>query len=426
MKRSMKLLSAMPVTTVMAGVLAIPVSAAGTNYAPVDGTTTTFDKYLLVNEGTNVPDLTFNYTISGATVTPVPAADNYLPVFAGTGTPTATATFSSSSTQITPTTNVDFDDTLYDGYQEQVTVDLSSITFAEPGVYRYYIQEVDAGIGGLTCDVDPTDPTTAPTGTDVCKRTLDVYVFDDENTAAKDLTIGGYVMYNGWVTAAPPDSTVATSAADALVSGATKSSQFVNYFDTYTITFGKEVTGNQGSKDKYFKFSLELTSPVAGTFNVDTTHADTNIPTNDATNYSGVSNVPTIAVTKDTPVTTDFYLQDGQYITIAGIPAGTKYTLSEDAEDYTSTDGITADNSTLNWDGTAGNDALTDPTSNTTGIAANIHTGFTNDKQGIIPTGVILKIAPVVGIGFVVVAGVIFFGVMSAKRKESEDLEAEA
>ena len=440
MKRSMKLLSAILVTTVMAGVLAIPVSAAGTTYTGITGPNATFDKYLLVNDDTNAPDLSFNYTVSAApTVTP---AAGQLPVYTTTDLPTVAAvTFASSDTAEATTLATNFNT-----YKKTATVDFTGVTFTEPGVYRYYIDETETAIAGVVYDIDPTTPETtdgdwATNGSGY--RTLDVYVEDNTTATAKTLKVTSFVMYDGHITGAPADSNNATSGsalttttsvqapADPqanVVTGATKTDRYVNFFDTYTITIGKEVTGNQGSKDKYFEFTLSLTSPVAGTFTVDTTNADDTVPSNNATlaAYVGKTNNAPLTVEANTAKDFKFYLQDGQYITISGIPGGTKYTLTEEKEDYTSTNGITAALSTLNWDGTTGYDALDDALSNTTGINANVHTGFTNDKQGIIPTGIILKMAPVAGIAFIVVAGVIFFGVMSVKRKEYEDSESEA
>ena len=106
------------------------------------------------------------------------------------------------------------------------------------------------------------------------------------------------------------------------------------------------------------------------------------------------------------------------------------YELTEAAEDYNSEAGIAAANSSINWDnndetGTNGYDALADATSDTTGITADVHTGFTNSKNGIIPTGVLLKATPVIVIGLVILAGAAFFVVKNVRRKVVEAGEAE-
>ncbi|WP_034450317.1 DUF7601 domain-containing protein [Butyrivibrio sp. AE2032] len=433
MKKTTKLLSAALVTTLIAGVLALPAAAAGTNYTPVSAQNTSFDKYLLVKDGEKAPAVTFTYGFAAGTA--IPATASTIQVYPGVGTPTASVSFTASDAAETTSLNAN-----YTTYKKTVDVDFSRITFTEPGVYRYIITENNNAAAGIVYDVDPTNPTTASGDR---TRTLDVYVEDDQSTTDKDhknLIVTSYVMYNGTVTSAPPSATTGTQGAALtaatpvqdpaapqanVAGGATKTNRIVNYFDSYTITFGKEVTGNQGSRDKYFDFTLTLTSPVTETAKVTFHNADGTVAAgvNDATTVSG-TNVQTIDLTANTAVVTHFYLQDGQYITVSGLAVNTEYALAEAAEDYTSTQGIVQTLSSLNWDGTDGFDALTDSVNGTI-TNANIHTGFTNDKQGIIPTGVLLKIAPVAGIAFVVVAGVIFFAVMSVKRRESEELETE-
>ena len=49
-----------------------------------------------------------------------------------------------------------------------------------------------------------------------------------------------------------------------------------------------------------------------------------------------------------------------------------------------------------------------------------IYTGFTNDRSGVIPTGVILSVAPWAIAGVVILAGVVFFAIRSRKKYEEE------
>ena len=118
----------------------------------------------------------------------------------------------------------------------------------------------------------------------------------------------------------------------------------------------------------------------------------------------------------------DFYLQDGNYVTIVGLPEGCHYTVSETDEDYTSNQKISATNSSLDWDGAAGVDALNDELDDD--LDDDKHTGFTNEKKGLSPTGVLLVATPVIIVALIAIAGVVFFSVRSAKSKAQED-EAE-
>ena len=242
----------------------------------------------------------------------------------------------------------------------------------------------------------------------------------------KAVSAGGAQSGNSAITATQAIEVNGTTTSG--VKDAKKTDRFVNFYDAFSLTFGKEVTGNQGSKDKYFKLTLSLTSPVTVDFTVDISKADASITGNSATTYSNVSNVTTITATAGTAVSTDFYLQDGQYITVKGIPAGTVYALTEVEEGYKKTATIAAELSTFsvdttNDDPTVTYEELIDNVSGTI-LNDNIYTGYTNAKDGILPTGILVKATPVIVIGVLAIAGVVFFAVRNAKNKDLDD-EAE-
>lgn len=437
-----KTLSAMLITATMAATAMVPALAAGTNYTQVAAQNATFTKYLLVDEGRKAPTLSFTYTVNTSEVTPIVNTAGNLNVYRGVGAPTiAAVVFAPSDTKL-DTTKVSG----YDTYQKTITVDFKStnIKFSEPGVYRYYIienkpEEYHEGDGGIHYDVATTDVKVSGD----CYRTLDVYVEDNTTATSttKNLVVTGYVLYDGKIEEAPADTATAQSTGTAItdtkaivagdkngaeVTDAEKVAEYYNYYESYSLTFGKEVTGNQGSRDKYFKISVKLNSPSAATYTVDLSRADAAVPSNTATDstYVGLTNPTTIQVSKTTDTTVDFYLQDGQYITINGLGVGTTYAVTETEEDYTSTAGISADISSLDYDDEhEGNDALS---ANTSGTIAhsNAYTGYTNSKNGIVPTGILISATPIIIVSVVVVAGIAFFAVRSAKRK-AEEADAE-
>ena len=452
MKGFRKRLSALLVTAAMTAAVVVPAAAAGTDYDAITPKDATFTKYLLVDQTAVAPSATFSYTVEKPE-SAIAGTSTTLPVYIGTGTPViADVAFAPSDTAETSTLL-----TNYKTYKKTITIDLDTaangVQFKEPGVYRYYIKEADSAVAGMYCDVS----TTALTTEGDLYRTLDIYVEDngtDATSGNKILKVTGYIMYDGKITAAPPSSTSATSgnainttkqievnsSATDGVSGAAKTDNYINYYTSQSITIGKTVTGNQGSRDKYFKFTLKLTSPVDSKLSVDVSNADASVPAaanlNKATKaaYAGIANPTTIDLTAATEVSTDFYLQHGQYIIVNGLPVGTTYALIEDAEDYTSTAGIAQAVSAINWDGAAGNDALSDAVTGTIAVDDNdssttgdgdIHTGFTNDKQGVIPTGVLLTMTPVIVVAVIVVAGIAFFTVRNAKRKALELADAD-
>lgn len=87
------------------------------------------------------------------------------------------------------------------------------------------------------------------------------------------------------------------------------------------------------------------------------------------------------------------------------MPIGSSYTVSEDAEDYVSTKGITGATEEESYTGEQ------------TGTMNNldVKTGFTNSKTGVIPTGILLTTMPYF---VVVLAGGAMIMLSASKKKE--------
>lgn len=387
MKRFTKIMAIIMATALIMSIAAISASAEDT-YTPVNGTNTQFNKYLVVDSDTNIPAISFNFTVASGT--PVAATSSTPAILAGVGAPTiATVTFTNGQAT---STEAPSDLTLASGKKfavQTATVDFSSVTFTEPGVYRYVITELETtGAKAVTYDTQADTP-----GSKV--RYLDVYV-EDVNNALK---VSSYVMHE--TTAVVPNGDSDNKADD-------KSSSYVNEISTKDLEFGKEVTGNQGSKDKYFLFTLNITNAQANTtYSVDLTSAEASPAKTDATKYDTMTNPSSFTTDGDGKATVTFYLKDGQYIKIPGLPDGYGYALTEDAEDYASSATISATN------GKSGV-AYSDPATGSS-VAADIKTGYTNDRTGIIPTGVLLTIAPF-AIGILLFGALIIFFIAKRRR----------
>ena len=420
-----------------------------------------------MKEDATTPNVTFKYSVSVPNAD-VPGSTSTIGVFKGV---TATedsvdypkvADVSYSSTDTADETAPVTLPTGYKSVTKDITMDFSNIKFPEPGVYRYYITEQDNDIPGMKYDVTAEDEEHL-TIENSRIRTLDIYVEDikadseagNSGSVAEGLKITGYVLYKNQVTGCPLIGSNATSGTAiespvtinangifvasgtatgaTMVANQTKTNNIINFYATNNLTFGKEVTGNQGSRDKYFKFTVtagEASVKGADEFIVDMTKATKEPSKTAATVYTANDMADANNVTKVNGAELlegkDFYLQDGDYITIQGLPQGFVYTVAEVNEDYTKTEKIAETVSSLDWNADhegvdALNDALTGTINN-----ADIHTGFTNSKEGVIPTGVLLTMAPVIVVGVVVIAGLAFFAVRSAKRKATEAAEADA
>jgi len=437
---------------------------AATPYAPVAGTSCNFNKYLIMDAGDTVPNVTFSFTVTpgepvsatGATAATKwywnnqeyasqaeaeqartdgdgtgEVTDNSTPgtvaVFAGVGTPTiADVTFAPTDTTATDAgNNIDVGRTnaarggvagdaavqLDEGEKyatKLATVDFSNISFQEPGIYRYIITEGAGDQPGMIYDPD-------------ADRVLDVYVTDDGTDTITEsrldtLEISGYVLHTDL-------STVASGAnlGSAGAEIADKTDGFTNeYGGTKDLKIEKEVTGNQASRDKYFEFTVAM---AENTVNADdkfvVSLADDGDPnTNDGSaDATSGTNAATIAANqgKTNPAETTgasliagqkFYLQHGQSIVIRGLPGTANYTVTENAEDYRSA--VKSGDTNTGVIGTVAGD-------NKMATA-----GFTNTRTGVIPTGVIMTVAPFAGIAL---AGAIGAGLVIRKRKKEDEEE---
>ena len=426
--------------------------AAATAYTPVAGTSATLEKYLVMDNSAEVPNATFTFAIAPGTA--IPASAGKMEVLAGPAGATitqsvvfapgdaTTAEASKGDKTVTFQTAATDDEKFA---AKTVTVDLSGVTFPEPGVYRYIITENSAAKQGITNDTQRT-------------RTLDVYVADNNGTL-----VPSYVIHTS---TEAPVTTTNNGTGDVATAGAKladKSTGFTNSYATQDLHFSKKVTGNQGSKDKFFKFHVVATNVTStDKFTVDMTSATAAPAKTAATSYEAAAMLASNTTQMENGQITgaqliagvDFYLSDGESIVIQGLPKDATYTVPETAEDYKSAEGNdlvavagsaavpatewywggntynslaaaeeakTAGGNTgdITDNGVAAGAAKTysDTTSGTI-ASADIYTGFTNTRDGIIPTGIIMSGAPFMGIVAIGVAGIATLTVVNRKKSQ--------
>ena len=453
MKRSTKKLLGFVAAGFLAAVAIVPglgtlKAGATPNYTPVTGTSMDFTKYLVIPADASVPTLTFSYT--WATGTAVAGDADNMPIYAGTDTDRVskkddskdlisigTASFTSTDTG-SATAGAEKDgitnSTEKKYAKKTVAIDFSNANYSEPGVYRYII----------------TETATAGTTTAEAVRTVDVNVVDNNGA----LEVGSYVMYYG----DPADFTSANqnkttvqdtnkkantqddpdTQADETITAGDKCDNYVNVWPAQNLYIGKSIVGNQASKDKYFRYTVALTNAgnathisVAGNYTTDeltsnvngaTTIVDTDIPTGE----TGYTNPATITTDANGAATVVFYLQGNQYVKLMGLPENAGYTVTEDSyvtDGYvtTATKPAAGTDPAVSFTITDGNDTFTFINATTGTIGTDdVLTGYINTKQGTIPTGVILSVAPWAIAGVVILAGVVFFAIRSRKKYEEE------
>lgn len=380
----------------VAGMATTPVVAEGSTSEPTtsaEGGKKTFTKYVLMNENANVPNATFNFTVAPGTA--VEATTDTAKVYAGVGTPTiAPVIFTSTDTVYKAADKTEADKGLelgdYTAFAKQTAeIDFSGCNFEEPGIYRYVVTETPTTNMGVTNDADAT-------------RTLDVYVTYDENGK---LSVTSYVLQ-----------TATTDGASI------KSYEFTNEYSTNSLTFKKVVTGNQGSRNKYFKVDLHIEGAVAGT-RLNVVGAGTTFDAapvqNSATKYKEedmkLANTVTdnvLVVGEDCSVNHTFYLRNGQTVEIDGLAKGTKWTVTEAQEDYTPIATVTGNDIDAKKNTTENGATDTE-----TGITADTEVVMTNTKEGTIPTGIFMGLGGVASVTLLGTVGVGYFILKNKKRE---------
>lgn len=309
-----------------------------------------------MDKNAHVPDAEFYFTIEKRTYVPAKSESNQDEILVGIGNPVITPKDNSNNAV------ADFDptDNTYDSVLsgdnlklsdnqkyavKEMTIDFSNVAFEDPGIYRYIIKESGTN-DGVTNDETTT-------------RTLDVYVISDKDN---NLTIDGYVLYK----------TAVINGVSTVVKG-----EFTNTYATKDITVAKTVTGNQGDRNKDFKFTISITN------------ADPN------KEYDVVkgNSTKTITAGANGTVTCEVELKDKETVTIYGLTDATKYTVTETS--------YASNGYTTKWQDTAidAYDTKKATEANKTSdltVKTTQNVTFENNKQVATPTGILMSIAPYV------------------------------
>ena len=182
--------------------------------------------------------------------------------------------------------------------------------------------------------------------------------------------------------------------------------------NTGTLIVKKEVAGNQGAKDQYFKFTVELTGLAAnGTVPIDTTAGPGAAGPG---KYGEACIVNPTSVTADASgnASVDFWLKHGERVEFKDLPDGANYTVTEDTPADYDPEWIVEESGTKVAEGT----------NQTTGpkvfdAAKGARVVFENKKESAVPTGILLETAaPIAGLLSV---GGLFSALALTKRKKN-------
>lgn len=431
MKKMAATIASLGIVASNATFISMNASAAET-YTPVQGTEFKFGKYLVMENDASVPNVTFDFKVAPASGTDLNNSDeSAFSLYAGPSgikfktdaeesvtvsgesDTNAQVVFLSENETIPESergdktisfiTDSSREDEKY--AEKTLTLDLSGVTFSKPGVYRYVITETAAGsIAGVKPDEEN-------------KRYLDYYVLADEDG---NLRVEGHVFY---------------------VDSTRKSTGFTNQYLTNNLIFEKKVTGNQGSKDKHFKFTVQLTNEdgltvndddvfkIIGNFEKEFETAEGSLYTTDV--MEEANNIDTITYAQ-LKAGHDFYLCSGHNIEIKGIPLGLGYKITEYQEKYSpeatfssssdsktndkDDEGTAIDGITVTGDTSAANTFYVQDSY----LKNNTDVTFTNTLTGVIPTGILMSVAGAAGIVAIGATGIVC-GCFFAKKKSEED-----
>lgn len=404
------------------------------NYTPVNGGQTQLKKYLVIENDAEIPATTFSFTLSSGQA--IEGTESTLKVTSGpnpeavkigdaSGDADGLVAFTVGE-EATSAYATEAGKTGKKAALKTIYLDFSNVTFEQPGVYRYLLTESASANSSIQNDAESV-------------RTIDVYVED----SASSLLVKAYVPYNGTVTIAPSktipvdfdedvfaasypwedtngsgqieqeemdaqqeayQAALEAAKAEALedaktkvpngAEAGTKKDSYVNEVLSKDLTVAKTVTGTQGSHSQYFAIKISLTGLGAGTIlHLDKTNMEVATHTNSATSHDIATMDEANSVDMDSTragaqlvanatgsVEATIYLHHGQSMTILNIPKGASWKVEEidEATGYSKT------------------------YENDTGIMGDtdVTAKVTNDRDGIIPTG----LATTIGLGVGLVA----------------------
>lgn len=234
----------------------------------------------------------------------------------------------------------------------EISIDFSQINFNAIGVYHYKLTQANLSAPYSLHKTEVAD--SAPV-VESGVRYIDVHVVYNKDHVPAIQTVLMYMT-------------------DDNKEVGNKNGEFENDYDVVDLEVKKTVSGNQGEHDKKFKFTIEITGALEGAYDIEGSDKKLEVGAN------GEGSV-------------EVELTHNQSIKIKDLPKGASYTITEqEAADYKTKIGgeLDADKKTegkLDVDTTV---------------------AYENIKDGDVPTGILLTIAPFVALMLIGAAGVLF------------------
>lgn len=248
----------------------------------------------------------------------------------------------------------------------KATLTVNPTAYTTPGVYSYTLAEAPLGTSNAYKGITE--------GVASESKTVKVYVTttDGSNPIVQAITVDGTDNGDG------EEAKLSTQV-------------FTADYHTKSLTIKKEVKGNQADKNDSFGFDLTLTGATGEEYSWEVKNGET-VESTGKGNKAGI------------------HMKDGWVLTVNGLSDTDGYTVKEsDTKNYDSTD-IQVNGGTVTKGQTE-----TSKTGLEYGATEVENVVFTNNKNGDIPTGILMSVAPYAGL---VGLGGIFAGLFFRRKRE--------
>lgn len=349
-----------------------------------------------MNEGNafGLPQTKFYYTIESGTA--AAATDTTPEILAG---PADGAKFGTNEDRTDAWNTVNAAET-----EDEIKVTFDKTKFSKAGIYRYVIKQTALGEEqtalGITADEHDT-------------RYLDVYVVQDE----EGIRIASAIMTKDDT---PTFTHTAGSDNDSLKYD-TKDDGYENTIETYSLTLIKKIEGSMADPNQEFPFEVALSYEEGADDSTTVNGLKVYVGTAADNDKGESSNGTTTGLTENYTVGSTIMgiqLKGGESIVISGL---TKEVAAKITEKIDASLGYYISSEVNNF--AAGSTKTVSDVQTDTGTEgrmkdSNASVTYTNTKDAISPTGVVLRTAPyVMMIGFAA-----FFILAARRRREDEDL----